>query len=134
MNIIDITPIVNAVIALLAAIVSSVVIPWIHAKIDDAETGQFLRWVEIAVAAAEQLYHTADGEAKKRYVLDYLEKKGYALDARDVNNAIEAAVLRLHNELYGQTILHNGDYRITQPYEVHTALLNMGGNNDGQQP
>ena len=99
MNMIDITPIVNAVIALLAAIVSSVVIPWIHTKIDDAETAQFLRWVEIAVAAAEQLYHTADGEAKKRYVLDYLTQKGYELDARDVNNAIEAAVLKLHKEL-----------------------------------
>ena len=101
MNMVDITPIVNAVIALLAAVISAVVIPWLHAKIDVTETTQFLRWVEIAVAAAEQLYHTADGEAKKRFVLDYLEKKGYELDARDVNNAIEAAVLKLHKELYG---------------------------------
>ena len=126
MNAIDITPIANALIALAAAVVSAVVIPWICSKGDAEELAEFLRWVEIGVAAAEQLFDSADGLKKKVYVVNYLKDKGYTADVEDIENAIEAAVLRLHKELYGQTVLQNGCYNTAQPYEVYTTLLNMG--------
>ena len=56
MNMIDITPIVNAVIALLAAGVSVFLIPWIKSKTTDEQRKELLEWVKIGVAAAEQLY------------------------------------------------------------------------------
>lgn len=99
MNNINITPIVEAGIFLIAAIVSAFVIPWIKSKAKNEDTANFLRWVEIAVAAAEQLYESTDGPAKKLYVLDYLSGKGITMDAADIENAIEAAVIKLHSEL-----------------------------------
>ena len=48
----DLTPIFNAVIALLAALVTAFVIPWLKRKTSAQEREDLLRWVEIAVAAA----------------------------------------------------------------------------------
>lgn len=96
---INLTPIAQAVIAIVAALISTFVIPWIKSKAKNEDTANFLRWVEIAVAAAEQLYESTDGEAKKDYVLNYLRDKGYSVDVDDLENAIEAAVLKLHSEL-----------------------------------
>lgn len=47
MNMIDITPIVNAVIALLAAGVSVFLIPWIKSKTTDAQRKELLEWDKI---------------------------------------------------------------------------------------
>lgn len=98
-NTINITPIIEAGVLLIAAIISAFVIPWIKSKAKNEDTTDFLRWVEIAVAAAEQIYESTDGAAKKNYVLAYLRGKGITVDAEDVENAIEAAVIKLHNEL-----------------------------------
>ena len=100
MNTIDITPVANALIALATALVSVVVVPWLHAKFDAEEMTEFLRWVEIGVAAAEQLFGSTDGLKKKIYVVNYLKEKGYTADVEDIENAIEAAVLKLHKEMY----------------------------------
>lgn len=99
MNNINITPIVQAAIVLIASIVTTFVVPWIRSKVKNEDMAIFLRWVEIAVAAAEQLYESTEGELKKEYVLTYLRDKGYSVDVDDLENAIEAAVLKLHNEL-----------------------------------
>lgn len=106
---INITPIINAGILLVAAIVSAFIIPWIKSKAKNEDTTNFLRWVEIAVAAAEQLYESTDGAAKKNYVLAYLQGKGITVNAEDVENAIEAAVLKLHNELKAKDGADNGE-------------------------
>ena len=99
MNMIDITPIVNAVIALLAAGVSVFLIPWIKSKTTDAQRKELLEWVKIAVAAAEQLYNgQGRGEEKKQYVLDFLKQKGFKVDEESVVNAIEAIVKQLNTE------------------------------------
>lgn len=95
----DLTPVINAAVALLAALITAFVIPWIRSKTTAQDRAELLEWVEIAVAAAQQLYHDLDGAARKQYVLDFLAEKGYYLEDKEVDNAIEAAVLRLHREL-----------------------------------
>ena len=75
------------------------VIPWLKRKTDEQEREALLRWVEIAVAAAQQLYHQKDGAERKAYVLDFLESKGYRVDTAEIDSAIEAAVLKLHEEM-----------------------------------
>lgn len=98
MNMIDITPIVNAVIALLAAGVSVFLIPWIKSKTTDAQRKELLEWVKIGVAAAEQLYKgQGRGEEKKKYVLEFLASMGFTVDEEAVNAAIEAAVNQLNS-------------------------------------
>ena len=95
---IDLTPIYNAIIALAAAFVSAFVIPWLKRKTDEQEREELLRWVEIAVAAAQQLYHQAEGSKRLAYALEFLEKKGYTIDD-SVIDTVEAAVLKLHQQL-----------------------------------
>nr|UVY60745.1 MAG: holin [Bacteriophage sp.]UWG76538.1 MAG: holin [Bacteriophage sp.] len=97
MNMIDITPIVNAVIALLAAGVSVFLIPWIKSKTTDEQRKELLEWVKIGVAAAEQLYEgQGRGEEKKKYVLEFLASMGFTVDEEAINAAIEAAVNQLN--------------------------------------
>lgn len=90
MNTIDITPIVNAALALIGAGVSVFLIPWLK---------ELTAWVKIGVAAAEQLYvGQGRGEEKKQYVLDFLKQKGFKVDEESVVNAIEAIVKQLNTE------------------------------------
>ena len=97
----DITPIIQAVVALAVALITAFVIPWMKNKIGAQNMDEFMRWVQIAVAAAEQLYKSTDGDGKKAYVVNFLASKGFKVNPEEFDNAIEAAVLKLHNELYG---------------------------------
>lgn len=95
----DLTPIAVAVIAVICAILTCVIVPCIESKTSVQQREHMLRWVEIGVAAAQQLYHTADGTKRKEYVLKFLADKGYDIHIKDVDAAIEAAVLKLHQQL-----------------------------------
>lgn len=96
---IDITAIINAVIALIAAVISAFVIPWIKSKTTSQQREDLIAWVKIAVAAAEQIYKgDKRGEEKKQYVLDFLTKNGFSVNEDSVNAAIEAAVKQLNSE------------------------------------
>lgn len=97
----DLTPIINAFIALCAALVTAFVIPWIKSKTTAQGRETLLTWVNIAVSAAEQLYKTTEAQEKKQYVLRFLANKGYDLDDEEIENTIEAEVLKLHTSLYG---------------------------------
>lgn len=98
---VDITPIVSAVIVLLSALISVFLIPYIRSRTEASRLAEIEKWVQIAVAAAEQLYTSAQGEEKKNYVLNFLTDHGYDVDFTEVNNLVEAEVLKLHAELYG---------------------------------
>lgn len=98
----DLTPVCNAFLALLAAIITAFVIPWIKNRTSAQDREAMLVWVDIAVAAAEQLYHNLNGAERKAYVLDFLAGKGYSINDQALNSAIEAAVLRLHKSLEGR--------------------------------
>lgn len=97
----DLTPVINAFIALISAVISVFLIPWIKRKTNQQDREEMLKWIEIAVSASQQLYHNLDGAERKKYVQDYLELKGYDISSKDIDNAIEAAVLKLHRELEG---------------------------------
>jgi hypothetical protein len=97
----NLTPILNALIALCAALVTAFVIPWVKSKTTAQGRETLLAWVKIAVAAAEQLYKSTDCGQKKVYVQEFLHGKGYDIATEEIENAIESAVLELHSELYG---------------------------------
>lgn len=95
----DLTPVINAFIALVAALVTAFVIPWVKRNTSAKDREEFLKWVEIAVMAAQQLHYKLEGVERKKYVLDFLAQKGYDVSSEEIENAIEAAVLKLHREL-----------------------------------
>lgn len=95
----DITAIIKAMLELILAAASAFAVPWLRRKTTNAEREEAMAWVHIFVAAAEQLFGRDAGKAKKDYVVDSLEEKGYVFDPVELNNMIEAAVLKLHKEL-----------------------------------
>ena len=93
---IDLTSIANAVIALIAAIITAFVIPWIRSKTTAAQFEKIKMWVTVAVEAAEQLYTVSGrGAEKKAYVVEFLNSKGFKIDAETLDKLIEAAVFNL---------------------------------------
>lgn len=100
---IDLTALVQAVIALIAALISAFVIPWLKRKISAEKLAEVSTWVEIAVEAAEQLYEgSGRGAEKKEYVIQFLQQKGYTVDMAAIENMIEAAVYNLPPKLRGE--------------------------------
>lgn len=97
----DYTQIISAVIALISALVSAFLIPWLKTKIDANKLQTIKTYVEIGVKAAEQRYAATDGEEKKAYVINFLAEHGIRFDVSTIDQLIEAAVLQLHHELYG---------------------------------
>lgn len=95
----DFTPIFNAIIALLGAIITAVLIPWIRKKTTAEQAEKINKLVAIAVQAAEQLAEPGMGKEKKQFVLDFLQSKGINIDDEAIDLAIEAAVYQLKNGL-----------------------------------
>ena len=85
---IDLTPIVQAVLAVLAALITAFVIPWIKAKATVQQRELLERGVKTAEVAAEQVYGSGWGRDKMRYAEEYLRKRGYTVDI----DLIEATV------------------------------------------
>lgn len=91
----DITTIIQAVIALAAAVITTFIVPWIKSKTTAEQRTRLTAWVKIAVAAAEQIYKgSSRGEEKKQYVIDFLNKNGISFNEDIVN----AAVKQLNSE------------------------------------
>lgn len=93
---IDLTPLCNALIAAAAVAVSLFVIPWLRSKTTAEQRSDLLKWVDIAVAAAQQLYYQCSGQTRLDYALSLLAEQGFNVDLRQVRDAVEAAVLKLH--------------------------------------
>lgn len=93
---IDLTPIMEAIIALVVAVITAFVIPWMKGKIDADKLEKIKLWVTVAVEAAEQLYKgSGRGEEKKAYVVQFLQEKGFTIDPDSLDKLIEAAVFNL---------------------------------------
>lgn len=92
----DITPIVEAVVALIGVVITCIVIPYVRSKTTAQQREELNAWIKIAVAAAEQIYQGAGrGEEKKQYVLDWLEDHNVTVDEDKIDALIEAAVYEL---------------------------------------
>ena len=85
---IDLTPIFQAIIALLAALVTYKLVPWIKARTTESQQALLNATVRTLVYAAEQLYGAGKGTEKLDYVIKELEARGFTADRA----AIEAAV------------------------------------------
>ena len=86
---IDLTTIINAIIALLAAIVTYRVVPWIKAKTTNEQQAYIRALVKAGVYAAEQIYNT-DGMGKKKmeYVREWLLSHGLDIDVAEIEAAV----------------------------------------------
>lgn len=96
----NITPIAQAVIALVFVAISTFVIPLIKKHVDSATINKILDYIKIFVEAAEQIFGHECGDEKKQFVKSKLAALGVNVDLDVIDAAIESEVLRLHSELY----------------------------------
>ena len=94
-NTVDITSIIEIVVAILSALVTTFLIPYIKKKISAEKFAELQKWVGVAVEAAEQIYGGNTGKQKKEYVVSFLLSKGIVFDTTEVNALIEAEVHKL---------------------------------------
>lgn len=92
---IDFTPLFQAVIAVVALLITRKLIPWIESKTTEKQRTNIFAVVKIIVYAAEQLYGAGEGDKKLDYVLGKLHEYGYDIDKDLVREAIEAAVYEM---------------------------------------
>lgn len=91
----DLTPILQALIALLASWITLRVIPWLKARTTERQFDLLLYAVSIGVKAAENLFPAGSGAKKFEYVCQYLRRKGFSVDESE----IEAMVWDQFNRL-----------------------------------
>ena len=93
-----------AVIALLGAIMTYMVVPYIRSKTTTEQLKRAEYWVKVAVAAAEQIFtENGQGEKKKQYVIDFLDRQGINITIGQLNILIEAAVHELNKSMGAET-------------------------------
>lgn len=85
---IDLTPIINAIIALLGAIITVKVIPWIEAKTTNEQQATLKAVVKTLVFAAEQTWGAGHGDEKLDFVIEQLRIKGYTVDRLEIEAAV----------------------------------------------
>lgn len=85
---IDLTPIIQAFIGLLAAIITTRIMPWLKSKTTAQQQENMRMAVRTLVYAAEQIYGAGRGNEKLNYVKNELLMRGFEVDIQ----AIEASV------------------------------------------
>ncbi len=93
---IDLTPMVQAVLSLAATVITVMVIPFIKSKLNANKLDELQKWAAIAVKAADQMFWGENsGTDKKNYVTDFLKSKGYTINAAALETLIESEVQQL---------------------------------------
>lgn len=100
----DITPILELVIKLVATLVTLFLIPKIKdllaAKVSESDQKKIIRWAELAVQAAEEAERAGliDKKAKYQYAKEFLEARGVTFDADTMQALIDSVVWDLFNK------------------------------------
>ena len=100
----DITVILELMIKLIFAVLTIFVVPKLKAliseKVAESDQKKIIRWVELAVQAAEEAERSGliDKKAKYQYAKDFLEKRGVTFDADTMQALIDSTCWELFNQ------------------------------------
>ena len=95
---IDLTDIIKAIIALLAAIITYKLVPWLKSRATENQLENLKTAARIAVYAAEQIFPHGSNDEKLEYAIQRLESAGFTLDFDSLRAAAEQAVYELKND------------------------------------
>ena len=82
------TIIFEAVLALLAVIITGYLVPYIKSKTSAEEQATITAWIDVAVAAAEQIFGGGLGDEKMAYVVEYLDKLGIEVTTEEIESSV----------------------------------------------
>lgn len=107
MNTIDLTPLAELLISLLAVVITTYLIPWIKARTTASQQEYIRAAAHVAVYAAEKFYGAGHGDQKLEYAEKVLkEDYGIVLNLNKLEAVIDAAIKEMEqNEKGGVTIL-----------------------------
>lgn len=97
-SVIDLTPIVQAVLVVLSALITHRLIPWIKARTTAQQQSNLLAAVNTFVYGAEQFFGAGNGQQKLDYVQQALKSAGYNVDAQEVMATVEAMVKLMQDD------------------------------------
>ncbi len=100
---IDLTQIILAVITLIFGLISRYAIPYAKSKLNSDQMDILRTAVKTAVYAADQLYNSDQGKAKKQYVIDLLKEQGYIVDPEQIEPTMDALIESMVKELKIET-------------------------------
>ena len=98
MHNIDWSPLFNGLIALAGVILTAYIIPLLKQSLSSKQLENVRLAVNTSVRAAEMLFSTEQGAAKKKWVLDYLASPNIVVDEKQLNALIEEAVYELNKD------------------------------------
>ena len=91
----DLTPIIQAIIGLAATAITVFLIPWLRERFGNEKLEKARGWVEIAVLAAEKLYGAGNGDAKLAYAEKFLAEHKIKLDVDTLKAMINAEIKKM---------------------------------------
>ena len=100
----DITVILELIVKLTFAVLTIFVVPKLKAliseKVAESDQKKIIRWVELAVQAAEEAERAGliDKKAKYTYALDFLKKRGVTFDPDTMQALIDSTCWELFNQ------------------------------------
>jgi hypothetical protein len=100
-NMIDLTNLIEALFAILAAVAMRYLIPWLKTKMSKDQEETLYTIVSIAVMAAEKLYGAKKGDDKLAYVERYLEARGVKVDTMRLKAYVNAAIKQMDQKQDG---------------------------------
>ena len=105
---IDLTQILQALVALFAALITYRLVPWIKSRTNGQQQANLMAAARVAVFAAEQLYGAGKGEEKLDFAIVRLKEMGFNVDKDAVRESIEAAVYEMTEKKEGSEELTDG--------------------------
>lgn len=109
MNTIDLTPLFEILISLLAVVITTYLIPWIKAHTTHKQQEYIRAAAHVAVYAAEKFYGAGHGDEKLAYAEKVLEEDyGIYLNMNKLEAVVDAAIKEMEQaESGGVTIVEN---------------------------
>lgn len=99
MTAIDFTPLAEAVITLLAAVITIYLIPWIKSRATLEQQTYIRMAVQVAVYAAEKLYGAGRGDEKLAYAQKVLHDQYHIeLDTGKLKALVDAQIKQMEHE------------------------------------
>lgn len=99
---IDYTAVILAIISVIGAILTKVLVPYLKSKIDEQKLSEIKFWVDIAVIAVEKAFETEPGmgEVKKYQVMEFIQKLNLPITEEQLEFLIDAVVEEIINRPY----------------------------------
>jgi len=103
---IDLTPIIQAIIALAASAITVFLIPWLKTRFGNEKLETVKSLVHIAVYGAEKLFGAKKGNEKLEYVEQFLAEHKIKLDTYELMAMVNAEIKKMEQD---EPLIVDGD-------------------------